>query len=300
MEIADNFRVSTSIGDTWKVLLDIEGIAPCLPGAQLQEIDGDEYRGVVKVKVGPITAQYKGTATLAEVDEAAHRIVIDAAGRDTRGQGNAKAKIVVTMNDDGGGTRVDVVTDLSITGKVAQFGRGVLDDVSSKLLRQFVENLERDVLVDRRWRGPAETEPDIDRRSRSRRAGRIAGDRRRRAQRSASGNGSSSGLVVGPRRIESREVEPIDLLDMAGESAARRLVPLGDRRARAVRGLARSCAGREAPRPGAADPLASNPCSIAAVRSGRSGARHRPRALAVRLRDRRPGAQPAPGPRAAA
>ena len=128
------------------MLLDIERIAPCLPGAELQEVEGDEYRGVVKVKVGPITAQYKGTAKLAEVDEAAHRIVLDASGRDTRGQGNAKAKIVVTMAEDGDGTNVDVATDLSITGKVAQFGRGVLGDVSAKLLGQFVENLERDVL----------------------------------------------------------------------------------------------------------------------------------------------------------
>src|SRR5436190_9005377 len=126
MEITDRFRVKTSIDETWKVLLDIERIAPCLPGAQLEEIDGDEFRGVVKVKVGPITAQYKGTARLAEVDEAARRIVIDASGRDTRGQGNAKAKILVTMAPEGVGTRVDVTTDLSITGKVAQFGRGVL------------------------------------------------------------------------------------------------------------------------------------------------------------------------------
>ncbi|MDQ1479856.1 MAG: uncharacterized protein QOI44_717, partial [Actinomycetota bacterium] len=147
MEIEDNFRVSTPIEDTWKVLLDIERIAPCLPGAQLQEVEGDEYRGVVKVKVGPITAQYKGTATLAEVDEAGRRLVIDATGRDTRGAGNATASIVVTMLDEDGGTRVDVVTDLAITGKVAQFGRGVLVDVSSKLMRQFVENLERDVLA---------------------------------------------------------------------------------------------------------------------------------------------------------
>src|SRR5881409_2335465 len=115
MEITDSFRVNTPIEKTWDVLLDIERIAPCLPGAQLQEVEGNEYRGVVKVKVGPITAQYKGTARLAEVDEAGRRIVLDASGRDTRGQGNAKASIVVTMNDDSGGTRVDVVTDLSIT-----------------------------------------------------------------------------------------------------------------------------------------------------------------------------------------
>ena len=148
MEINDSFRVNHPIEETWKVLLDIERIAPSLPGAELQEVEGDDYRGVVKVKVGPITAQYKGTAKLAEVDEAARRLVLDASGRDTRGQGNAKAKIVVTMADDGGGTHVDVSTDLSITGKVAQFGRGVLADVSSKLMGQFVENLEREVFAD--------------------------------------------------------------------------------------------------------------------------------------------------------
>ena len=157
MEIADSFRVSTPLSQTWKTLLDIERIAPCLPGAQLQEVDGNEYRGIVKVKVGPITAQYKGTATLADVDEGGRRIVLDASGRDTRGQGNANASIVVTMDDDGDGTRVEVVTDLSITGKVAQFGRGVLADVSAKLLKQFVENLERDVLA-----GAESAPPDLE------------------------------------------------------------------------------------------------------------------------------------------
>src|SRR5262245_46816549 len=101
MEIKDSFRVSTPIEDTWKVLLDSERIAPMLPGAELQEVEGDEYRGIVKVKVGPISAQYKGAAKLAEVDEANRRIEIDASGRDTRGQGNAKAAIIVTMQADG-------------------------------------------------------------------------------------------------------------------------------------------------------------------------------------------------------
>jgi carbon monoxide dehydrogenase subunit G len=199
MEIEDNFRVSTPIEDTWKVLLDIERIAPCLPGAQLQEVEGDEYRGVVKVKVGPITAQYKGTATLAEVDEAGRRLVIDATGRDTRGAGNATASIVVTMLDEDGGTRVDVVTDLAITGKVAQFGRGVLVDVSSKLMRQFVENLERDVLATQASEQPSEQTSDP----------------------------ASEPETGELRRIESKEAEPIDLFDMAGESAAKRLIPLG-------------------------------------------------------------------------
>src|SRR5205807_5694609 len=114
MKIEDSFRVSVPVEEAWNVLLDVERIAPCMPGAQLQEVEGDEYRGIVKVKVGPITAQYKGTAKLAEVDEANRRIVIDASGRDTRGQGNAKASIVVTMRAEGAGTKVDVVTDLSV------------------------------------------------------------------------------------------------------------------------------------------------------------------------------------------
>jgi hypothetical protein len=206
MEISDSFRVSTSIADTWKVLLDIEGIAPCLPGAQLQEVEGDEYRGVVKVKVGPISAQYKGVAKLAQVDEDAHRLVIDASGRDTRGQGNAKATIVVTMAPEGAGTKVDVVTDLSITGKVAQFGRGVLADVSSKLMGQFVENLERDVLSSA---GGGDTSH--------------AGGSYEQALEAVAPAAQASG----PRRIDGPEAEPVDLFEMAGESVGRRLLPLG-------------------------------------------------------------------------
>ena len=196
MEISDSFRVSTPIDDTWKVLLDIERIAPCLPGAQLQEIEGDELRGVVKVKVGPITAQYKGAATLTEVDEARRRVVISASGRDTRGQGNASASIEVTMADDEGGTRVDIVTDLTVTGKVAQFARGTLAEVSTKLLGQFVENLERDVLG-----APGST-----------------GD--------APGEPAASAAPAAARRVESPDAEPVDLLGVAGAPLAKRLAPL--------------------------------------------------------------------------
>ena len=202
MEISDSFRVSRSLDETWKVLLDIERIAPSLPGAELQEIEGDDYRGVVKIKVGPITAQYKGTAKLAEVDEAARRIVLDASGRDTRGQGNAKAKIVVTMKEEDGGTVVDVNTDLSITGKVAQFGRGVLADVSSKLMGQFVENLERDVLSD---------------------------DSGATADAEALETTTSAPVEApaGARQIDSRPAEPVDLFQVAGAPVTKRLIPLG-------------------------------------------------------------------------
>lgn len=148
MELTNTFDVSVPVDTAWAVLTDVERIAPCLPGAQLQEIEGDEYRGVVKVKVGPITAQYKGKATFIEKDDVAYKAVLDASGRDTRGQGNASATITALLEPSGDGTHVTVTTDLTVTGKVAQFGRGVLADVSAKLLGQFVDNLEQTVLTD--------------------------------------------------------------------------------------------------------------------------------------------------------
>ena len=146
MKIEDSFRVEVPVEEAWKVLLDLERIAPCLPGAQLTEVEGDEYRGTVKIKVGPITAQYKGVAKIEEADEANRKVVLQAEGRDTRGQGNASATVTATLVPDGDGTTVNIDTDLNITGKVAQFGRGVMADVSSKLLGQFADNLKRDVL----------------------------------------------------------------------------------------------------------------------------------------------------------
>ncbi|MPY94533.1 MAG: carbon monoxide dehydrogenase, partial [Acidimicrobiia bacterium] len=147
MELNNEFEVDRPIGETWDVLTDVERIAPCLPGAQLQEVEGDEYRGIVKVKVGPITAQYKGKATFVEKDEAARKAVLKAEGRDSRGQGNASALITAQLSEvNADRTKVTVNTDLTVTGKVAQFGRGVMGEVSEKLLGQFVQNLEAKVL----------------------------------------------------------------------------------------------------------------------------------------------------------
>ena len=223
MEINDSFRVSTPIDDTWKVLTDIEGIAPCLPGAQLQEVEGDEYRGVVKVKVGPITAQYKGTATIAERDEANRRLVIDASGRDTRGAGNAKATIIVTMAAEGAGTKVDVATDLTVTGKVAQFGRGVLGDVSTKLMGQFVENLERDVLTTAGGGDTSHMGGQYEQALESAVAAAVP------APASAAPGTTTHAAEVpsGPRKIDSPEVAPIDLFETAGAPITKRLIPIG-------------------------------------------------------------------------
>ena len=147
MELTNDFVVAVPVEHAWEVLTDVERIAPCLPGDELQEVEGDEYRGIVKVKVGPITASYRGTARFEEKDPVAHRGVLRAEGRETRGQGNASATITAVLSPSGDGTKVEVVTDLAITGKVAQFGRGVLADVSGKLLAQFVHNLETMVLA---------------------------------------------------------------------------------------------------------------------------------------------------------
>src|SRR4051794_10769544 len=146
MELSNEFTVSAAINEAFAVLTDIERIAPCLPGAQLTEVEGEEYRGTVKVKVGPITASFKGTASLVERDETAHRAVLKAQGRDTGGKGNANATITAVLTPAGAGTHVKIDTDLNITGRVAQFGRGALADVSQKLIGQFAERLEADVL----------------------------------------------------------------------------------------------------------------------------------------------------------
>jgi len=146
MELVHEFTVAVPVERAWDVLTDVERIAPCMPGAELTGVDGGTYHGQVKIKVGPITARYKGTASFAEKDEAARRVVLKASGRDTRGQGTASATVTATMVADGGSTTVSIVTDLSVSGRVAQFGRGVMGDVSAKLLEQFVHNLEADVL----------------------------------------------------------------------------------------------------------------------------------------------------------
>jgi uncharacterized protein len=162
MELTNDFRVGLPVERAWAVLTDLERIAPCMPGAQLQEVEGDDYRGVVRIKVGPITAQYKGVATFLDRDDTNHVAVLRAEGRETRGQGNANATITATLTPDGDGTAVNVLTDLVVTGRVAQFGRGVLAEVSGKLLDQFVDCLEKTVLSDEPTEGSDPMLPPTD------------------------------------------------------------------------------------------------------------------------------------------
>jgi uncharacterized protein len=147
LELLNEFRVPVSIDRAWEVLTDVERIAPCIPGAQLLTVDGDDFTGAVKVKVGPITVQYRGNASFEDKDAFAHRAVIRANGKETRGQGNAAAVVTAELKDEGDSTSCVLTTDLTISGKAAQFGRGVLADVATKLIGQFAERLEADVLA---------------------------------------------------------------------------------------------------------------------------------------------------------
>ena len=244
MELSNEFVVPVAIDEAWGLLTDVERIAPCMPGAELQEIDGDEYRGVVKVKVGPITAQYKGKATFVEKDDAGHRAVLRAEGRDTRGQGNANATITATLVSEGDGTRVKVVTDLAITGRAAQFGRGVMADVSTKLLGQFVSCLEKTVLGAPAEAPAAADEPAAEQApaevGASREGGpagasvpsgppqtRVPGDASDAALAGgvSGANGKASSPPSGPRTVSSKPAEPVDLLGTAGSPVIKRLLP---------------------------------------------------------------------------
>jgi uncharacterized protein len=212
MELNNEFDVEVPVDQAWAVLTDLERIAPCMPGAQLTEVEGDEFRGTVKVKVGPITAQYKGVARFAEKDDASHRAVIDAQGRDTRGQGNANATITAELSAQGTGTRVSINTDLKLTGKVAQFGRGAIQDVSGALLGQFVSCLENDLLSAEAAAVPSpspaavEAEPLAD----------VAPPVEPVVVTEA-----APAVPGGVRKIDSQEAEAVDLLAVAGGTIAK-------------------------------------------------------------------------------
>src|SRR3954453_8557838 len=143
MKLENEFTVPAPIDEAWAVLLDVERVAPCLPGAAVEPGTGDDgaYNGTMTVKIGPITARYKGTVRILEADEAERRAVMRAQAKDARGQGQAAATITSTMVEAADGTRVKVVTDMRVTGPAAQFGRGVMQDVSAKMMRQFADCL---------------------------------------------------------------------------------------------------------------------------------------------------------------
>jgi uncharacterized protein len=207
MELKNDIEVNATIEEVWTAFNDPERVAPCLPGAQLQEIEGEEMRGVVKVKVGPISAQYKGSAVFQERDKDNWKVVIKGDGRDTRGAGNASALITANLAElSETTTSVSVVTDLTITGKVAQFGRGAIADVSTKLMGQFASNLQE--LLD--------NDDDADSATEVAEPEPVASP--------APTIGTARSTV---RKIDSPEAEAVDLFEIAGTPLLKRIgVPL--------------------------------------------------------------------------
>ena len=202
MRIENDMHVSASMEEAWALLTDIPAIAPCLPGAKLIDQDGDTYEGTMKVKVGPIVAEYSGTATVVEMNETDRTVKLTASGRDKRGAGNASADIFASMVEDDGGTTVSIATDLKVAGKVAQFGRGAMADISKKLLGQFAECIEAKLqqadVVDE-----AETEPETV----------------------EAPNDEAEAPAHEPEVSVDDDDNVLDLMDVAGGALTKRLIP---------------------------------------------------------------------------
>jgi len=212
-QLVNEFTVNRPIDEAWGVITDVERIAPCLPGAQLQEIEGDIYRGLVKLKLGAMTFNIKGQATFMERDEATHRAVLKAEGRDTGGRGNAAAEIVATAESlSPTATSVSVTTDLQTSGKMAQFGRNVIGDVSKKLMDQFAGNLN--AMLD-----DAVTSPRVETEDGAADTSTAAND---------GADPADQPVEVAPRvrKIDGPDTEPVDLAATAGPAILKRLLPL--------------------------------------------------------------------------
>jgi carbon monoxide dehydrogenase subunit G len=217
-KLLNEFVVNRPIEETWIVLTDVERIAPCMPGAQLQEIEGDRYRGVVKVKLGAIATAFKGEATFVERDDINHRAVLHGEGRDTTGKGNADAMITASLQSiSAAETKVVVETDLRVTGKVAQFGRGIMGDVSKKLMAQFATNLN--TMLDAPI-APAAAEAAPE-------AAPVAAAAPEAAAAPQAAAPADADAIVPPtvRKIEGPANEPIELSGVAGTAVLKRVLP---------------------------------------------------------------------------
>ncbi len=228
-KLLNEFIVNRPIEEAWTVLTDVERIAPCMPGAQLQEIEGDIYRGLVKVKLGAISTSFKGQASFTERDDVGHRAVLKAEGRDTGGKGNADALITATLESVSPEvTKCVVATDLRVTGKVAQFGRGIMADVSKKIMGQFATNLN--TMLDEQPEAAATNgdmstaAPDTEAPAAPADVAAVTTDAGTAASPGASAsNGAPAAPVV--RKIEGPAAEPVELSGLAGGAILKRLLP---------------------------------------------------------------------------
>jgi uncharacterized protein len=223
-KLLNEFTVNRPIDETWAVLTDVERIAPCMPGAQLEEIDGDVFRGVVKVKLGAISTAFKGQASFTERDDDGHRAVLKAEGRDTGGKGNADALITAKLESVSAAvTKCVVETDLRVTGKVAQFGRGIMADVSKKLMNQFASNLN--TMLDEQQTAPQAPAAVADGSAAQTPAADTADAHAPLLADTAATSGPATATSRTVRKIEGPAAEPIELSGVAGGAILKRLLP---------------------------------------------------------------------------
>ncbi|HVV12847.1 SRPBCC family protein [Amycolatopsis sp.] len=201
MRLDHEFTVPAPPAQVWRAVTDPESVAPCMPGATLTKVEGDSFTGNVKVKLGPISLLYKGSGEFLEKDESARKIVIKASGKDSRGAGTAAATVTVTLVEDGSGTKGKVETDLNVTGRPAQFGRGMISEVGGKILDQFAQNLAE------KLGAGEEPEPAAA------------------AQQPEAPAGEPKPKLESVKPAP-KEAEAIDLFDYAGSSVAKRLGPV--------------------------------------------------------------------------
>ena len=232
MRLDHEFTVPAPIGEVWQAVIDPERVAPCMPGASLTKVEGDTFAGTVKVKLGPISLLYKGTGEFLEKDEAARKVVIKASGKDSRGGGTAAATVTLTLSEREGGTHGAVATDLAITGRPAQFGRGLISEVGGKILDTFAGNLAAS--LEGPGEGAAEAAPAPAAASPAP-ASVSAGDKPVAAVPDAGagseaagepGEGEKPRLRSVPAGGATGEAEAIDLLDYAGQSVVKRVAPV--------------------------------------------------------------------------
>jgi carbon monoxide dehydrogenase subunit G len=205
MDLQNSFVVPADIDTAWRALQDVEGLAPCMPGATLDSHDGDDFTGNVKVKLGPVSQVYGGKASFVSKDEANYTMLIEGSGKETRGAGTAQGKVRATLVAEAPDrTRVDVVTELSITGKAAQFGRGVMQDVASRIIDQFANNLATLITASAAVESAAEAAP---------------------AEAAAGGGATATATVAPPKPVLQHE-DSIDLLGTAGAPVLKRAIPI--------------------------------------------------------------------------
>jgi carbon monoxide dehydrogenase subunit G len=217
----NEFTVEAPLEQAWEILLDLERITPCLPGAALEEESGDEYKGTMTIRLGPVTQKYNGTVSFEETDEESHRAVLKADGKDARGQGTASATITSTLTEEDDGTKVHVETDMHLTGRAAQFGRGVQQEVATKLINQFAECLEKEIMGENTREEPEQPEKAAEQ------------EEVEEQEAAASANGSAEKArdeeeEKPKRRVieQDHDVEPLDLGEASRDAVLKRVVPL--------------------------------------------------------------------------